>query len=56
MWRIWAKALGEKTGSTDKEADKVAIIRSVIIIFEIIVGIFIILNAIANHRWGLLGF
>ena len=25
IWRLWAKALGEKSGKTDKEADKVAI-------------------------------
>jgi len=26
MWRLWAKALGEKTGTDNKEADRVAII------------------------------
>ena len=56
MWRIWAKALGTKTGTTDKEADKVAIVRSIIVIFELIVGLVIILNAIANHGWNLIGF
>ena len=30
IWRLWAKALGEKEGATDSEADKVAMIRSVI--------------------------
>lgn len=56
MWRIWAKALGTKTGTSDKEADKVAIVRSTIVIFEIMVGVFIVLNAIANHGWKLIGF
>lgn len=55
MWRIWAKALGTKTGTTDKEADKVALVRSAIVIFELIVGVFIILNAIQNHGWELIG-
>jgi hypothetical protein len=30
-WRLWAKAIGEKEGATDAEADKVAIIRTVIV-------------------------
>ena len=55
MWRIWAKALGAKTGTTDEEADKVALVRSAIVIFELIVGVFIILNAIQNHGWELIG-
>ena len=55
MWRLWAKALGEKSGSNNSEADKVAAIRSAIVIFELIVGVFIILNAIQNHGLGLIG-
>lgn len=53
-WRIWAKSLGAKTGRTNKEADKVAIVRTVLVLFEVVVGIFIILNAIANHGIGLI--
>lgn len=30
FWRIWAKALGEKTGRTTKEADLVALVRTLI--------------------------
>ena len=55
MWTIWAKALGSKAFDEDDKADKVAIVRSCIILFEIIVGVFIILNAIANHGLGLIG-
>ena len=55
MWTIWAKALGSKAFDEDKKADKVAIVRSVIVGFEILVGVFIVLNAIANHGWGLIG-
>jgi hypothetical protein len=36
FWRIWAKALGEKSGNTDNEADKVAIIRTVIALINVI--------------------
>lgn len=31
MWRIWAKALGQKEGKTDAEADKIATIRMLIV-------------------------
>jgi len=54
MWRIWAKALGSKASDDNKDADKVALVRTALIVFEIIVGIFIILNAIANHGIGLI--
>jgi hypothetical protein len=55
MWTIWAKALGSKAFDDDERADKVAIVRSLIVMFELIVGIFIILNAIASHGLGLIG-
>lgn len=48
MWRLWAKALGEKSGSTDKEADKVAFIRTLIVVSYIITNVFIILNTIRH--------
>ena len=31
LWRIWAKALGEKSGASNREADYIAIVRSVIV-------------------------
>ena len=55
MWIAWAKALGSKAFDDDKRADKVALIRTGIVLFEIVVGIFIVLNAIANHGLGLIG-
>ena len=54
MWAIWAKALGSKAYDDNQRADRVAIVRSFIVLFEILVGIVIILNAIANHGWGLI--
>lgn len=36
MWRVWAKSLGQKDGKSDKEADKIAIIRT-LIMFQLIV-------------------
>ena len=32
FWRLWAKSLGEKNGTTDKEADKVAILRTIVVL------------------------
>lgn len=48
-WRYWAKALGEKAGETDYEADKVAIIRTVLAGFNVITCVFIIANIV--HNW-----
>lgn len=48
LWRYWAKALGEKTGQDDKEADKIAIIRTIIFFSYLITNCFIIANA-ARH-------
>jgi hypothetical protein len=47
-WRLWAKALGEKTGSTDREADRVAIIRTAIVTVYIITNLFIIAGVIRH--------
>ena len=44
VWRLWAKALGEKIGETNKEADKVAFFRTIIILQAVITNIFISLN------------
>ncbi len=50
LWRIWAKAIGEKSGKTDEEADTIAAMRSLIVLFNIIVGGFIVAGII--HHWG----
>jgi len=49
MWRLWAKALGEKATSSNNESDKVAFLRTLLILQAIITNIFIIANAI--HHW-----
>ena len=48
-WRLWAKSLGEKEGTTDREADMVAVIRSVIVLVNFITCFFIISGVI--HNW-----
>jgi len=49
IWRLWAKALGEKVSDNDEEADRVAVIRSLIIFSYIITNMFIIAGII--HHW-----
>lgn len=49
LWRIWAKALGDKSGADDREADYIAIVRSVIVGLNFITCLFIIAGVI--HNW-----
>lgn len=47
-WRLLAKALGEKSGKNDKEADKIALIRFTMFLSIFITNCFIIANAIRH--------
>jgi len=47
-WRIWAKALGEKSGTTDKEADRIACVRTVIVLSYMITNGFIIAGVLRH--------
>ena len=49
IWRMWAKALGEKAGSTDREADRIACIRTIIVLIYVITNFFIVAGVI--HHW-----
>ena len=48
MWRLWAKALGEKHGKDDSEADKIAIIRTCIVLSYIVTNAFIVSGVIRH--------
>jgi hypothetical protein len=48
LWRVWAKALGEKSGKDEQEADRVALVRTVIVLFYIVTNIFIIAGVIRH--------
>ena len=52
MWRLWAKALGQKEGRDVKEADKIAIIRTFIMVQLIITNFFIIAGNTKNLWFG----
>jgi hypothetical protein len=48
LWRLWAKALGEKSGSSDEESDQIACIRTVIVLTYVITNIFIVAGVIRH--------
>ena len=47
-WRLWAKALGEKSGTTDAEANKIACIRTAIVLVYIVTNLFIVAGIIRH--------
>jgi hypothetical protein len=48
IWRVWAKALGEKAGKNDTEADIIAIIRTLIFITYLTTNVAIVANAVRH--------
>jgi hypothetical protein len=48
MWRLWAKALGEKSGRDDAEANKIALIRTAILFVYVVTNLFIIAGVIRH--------
>ena len=51
-WRIWAKALGAKDGRTDREADTIAGIRTLIFVSYMVTNVAIVANAIRHWNDG----
>ena len=47
-WRLWAKAIGEKSGATDEESDRIAFIRTAIVLCYIITNCFIIAGVVRH--------
>jgi hypothetical protein len=48
IWRVWAKALGEKAGANDEESDRIAIIRTLIVLSYIITNLCIIAGIVRH--------
>ena len=48
MQRLWAKSLGEKASPDDREADKIAMIRTAIVLIYVITNIFIVSGVIRH--------
>jgi hypothetical protein len=51
FWRLWAKALGEKSGDTDRESDIIACIRSAIVLSYILTNCFIVAGVIRHWSY-----
>lgn len=52
MWRIWCYALGKKEGRDKKDSDKIAFIRTIIMIQLIVTNSFIIAGNIRHWNDG----
>jgi hypothetical protein len=48
LWRLFAKALGEKASKCDKESDAVAMIRAIIVLTYLITNSFIVIGVIRH--------
>lgn len=48
MWRLWAKALGEKATKNDKESDYVAGIRTFLFVTYLLTNCFIVAGVIKH--------
>jgi hypothetical protein len=44
FWKVWCKALGEKSGTTDRQSDGIALIRTLLVSQAIIANLFIVAN------------
>ena len=48
MWKIWCKALGQKEGKNNREADAVAVIRTLILMGYMITNSFIMAGGVRH--------
>jgi hypothetical protein len=48
VWKIWCKALGQKEGKSNREADAVAVIRTLILLGYMITNSFIV-SGVVRH-------
>jgi len=48
VWRLWSKALGRKEGRSDKEANTIALIRTILVLQTFTTNFYIIANAIRH--------
>lgn len=48
FWKIWARALGEKGSDCDKESDRIAFVRTLLVLQAVICNAFIVANILYN--------
>jgi hypothetical protein len=49
LWKLWAKSLGEKASDNPREADAIAIFRTLIVLANFVTCFFIVSGII--HHW-----
>lgn len=49
LWKLWAMSLGEKASEDSREADLVALIRTVVVLVNFITCFFIMSGVV--HHW-----
>ena len=52
VWKIWCKALGQKEGKSNREADAVAVIRTLILLGYMITNSFIMAGVVRHWNDG----
>jgi hypothetical protein len=48
IWRLWAKALGQKASDDDSEADKVVWVRTFILVTYLVINVFIVAGVVRH--------
>jgi len=49
LWRLWCKAVGEKSGKNNNESDAIALIRTIVVLQAVVTNFFITFNIL--KRW-----
>ena len=49
IWRVWAKALGDKSGASNREAAYIVLVRTVVVGVNFITCFFIMAGVV--HNW-----
>lgn len=48
IWKVWAKAIGEKSSACSLESDRVAIVRTLILLTYLLTNCFIVAGVIRH--------
>ena len=48
IWTLWAKSLGDKSSKLDREADIIAVMRTIIVLANLTTCMFIVANVIKH--------
>lgn len=49
LWKLWAKSLGDKASDNTKDADAVAVMRTIVVMVNFITCFFICAGVL--HQW-----